>query len=62
MMKFGNVTKRLLFFVFIRFYFFFPSGLFVKALVHLIVSHIGAFHSSLQLLLDHPRITAMASQ
>lgn len=43
------------------FYFFFPSGIFIKALVHLIVSHIGAFHSSLQLLLDHPRVTAVAS-
>lgn len=37
-------------------------GLLVKTLVHAVVSHIGAFHSSLQLLLDHPRVAAVASQ
>lgn len=47
---------------FICFYFLVSSGLLVKALVHLVASHIGAFYSSLQLLLDHPRVTAMASQ
>lgn len=40
----------------------FALGLLVETLVHPVVSHIGAFHPPLQLLLDHPRVTTVAPQ
>lgn len=44
------------------FIYFLLSGLFVKALVHPVAGHVGAFRRSLQLLLDNPGIAALASQ
>lgn len=40
---------------------FFLSGLFTQALVHAVLGYLGSLRSSLQLLLDHPGVAAVAS-